>query len=338
MTRGVRFVLASLILALALAPTLSGCSAGQSTMRQVLKVLGAGEKPLPEEAVKQLQRFRTVYRAYSSAPDETERLEYFDFAYRRVRAGYVREIPDATLIDAAIKGVRETKAKPGTLTPKKLVEAALVSMVASLDPHSTFLNAEEFRETFVQTRGEFGGLGIEITMEEGLVKVIAPIEGTPAERAGIEAGDLAHRPVLDAFSGNVFHVGDRAGQGQAMKVLNNFLMATAMAATSEAVLYGLSQGLDMKTVLDVVNVSSGRNMATSDRFPKRVLTGTFDAGFQTGLLNKDVRLYIENVRAAGTPDAVGATVAQLWQKAADNAPDSDFSRIYEFIRDNTKDR
>jgi carboxyl-terminal processing protease len=190
MTRGFRFVLASLALALALSPALSGCSAGQSTLRQVLKALGAGEKPLPEEAKKQLQRFRTVYRAYSSAPDETERLEYFNFAYRRVRASYVREIPDATLIDAAIQGVRETKAKPGTLAPKKLIEAALTKMVASLDPHSAFFNAEEFRETFVQTRGEFGGLGIEITMEEGLVKVIAPIEGTPAERAGILAGDL----------------------------------------------------------------------------------------------------------------------------------------------------
>ena len=155
MTRGVRFALVSLILALALSPALSGCSAGQSTIRQVLEVLGVGEKPLPEEAKKQLQRFRTVYRVYSSEPDETERLEYFDFAYRRVRAGYVREIPDATLIDAAIKGVRETKAKPGTLTPKKLIQAALTSMVASLDPHSAFLNAEEFRETFIQTQGEF---------------------------------------------------------------------------------------------------------------------------------------------------------------------------------------
>ena len=190
MTRRSGIILASLILALALSQSLSGCSTGQSAISQVLKVLGAGEKPLPEEAVKQLERFRTVYRAYSSAPEKTERLDYFNFAYRRVRAGYVREIPDATLIDAAIKGVRETKAKPGTLKPKKLVEAALGSMVASLDPHSAVLNAEEFRETFVQTRGEFGGLGIEITMEEGLVKVIAPIEGTPAARAGIEAGDL----------------------------------------------------------------------------------------------------------------------------------------------------
>ncbi len=173
-----------------LLPSLGGCSAGQSTLHRVLSVLRGEEKPLPEEAIKQLDRFKTVYRAYSAAPEETERLDYFNFAYRRVRAGYVSELPDATLIDAAIRGVRETKSKPGSMPPKALVEAALVSMVASLDPHSAYLNGEEFNEAFVRTRGEFGGLGIEITMEDGLVKVISPIEGTPAEAAGMKAGDL----------------------------------------------------------------------------------------------------------------------------------------------------
>ncbi len=182
--------MAAFVAATVLLSSISGCSSGQSTLNRVLSALSGGEKPLPGEAVKQLDRFKTVYRAYSSEPEKTERLDYFDFAYRRVRAGYVSEVPDATLIDAAIKGVRETKSQPGSMPPKTLVEAALVSMVASLDPHSAFLNAEEFRETFVQTRGEFGGLGIEITMEDGLVKVISPIEGTPAAAAGMKAGDL----------------------------------------------------------------------------------------------------------------------------------------------------
>tara|TARA_Y100000294_G_scaffold130419_3_gene122702 strand:+ start:2081 stop:3523 length:1443 start_codon:yes stop_codon:yes gene_type:complete len=177
-------------MALALLPSISGCSAGQSTLSRVLDALSNDEKPLPAEAKQQLKRFETVYRAYSTEPDKTERLEYFGFAYRRVRANYVKEIPDATLIDAAVKGVRETKAKPGSLPPKKLVKAALESMVASLDSHSAYLDADEFRESFVRTKGEFGGLGIEITMEDGLVKVIAPIEGTPAEQAGLKAGDL----------------------------------------------------------------------------------------------------------------------------------------------------
>jgi 3-hydroxyisobutyrate dehydrogenase len=154
----------------------------------------------------------------------------------------------------------------------------------------------------------------------------------------IYAGDKArfddHKDVFDAFCGNPFHVGDEPGQGQALKLLNNFLSATAMAATSEAIVYGLSQGLDMKTMLDVVNVSTGANTASQDKFPNRVLTGTFDAGFYAELLNKDVQLYIDNVRKAKTPADVGETVSSIWQQGTDQfEPKTDFTNIFKFIRD-----
>ena len=73
---------------------------------------------------------------------------------------------------------------------QELIEAAITGMLTSLDPHSSYLSAKNFREMQVQTRGEFGGLGIEVTMEGGLVKVISPIDDTPAHKAGIEPGDL----------------------------------------------------------------------------------------------------------------------------------------------------
>ena len=76
------------------------------------------------------------------------------------------------------------------VTSKDLVEAAIEGMLGSLDPHSTFLNNQELNELKVQTKGEFGGLGIEVTLENGFVKVISPIDDTPASRAGIKAGDL----------------------------------------------------------------------------------------------------------------------------------------------------
>jgi len=177
-------------LVLALASAVTACGSGQTAINRVISVLTNDETPLPADALKQLERFDTVFKAYSSQPDDKDRLRYFEFAFRRVRAGYVHDVSDATLIDAAIKGVRDTKAPPGSLAPKKVVESALETMVASLDPHSSYLNADEFRESFVQTSGEFGGLGIEITMEDGMVKVIAPIEDTPAERAGLKTGDL----------------------------------------------------------------------------------------------------------------------------------------------------
>jgi len=169
----------------------------------------------------------------------------------------------------------------------------------------------------------------------------APVSGGAA---GAKAGTItimwagphealdAHLAVLKSFSRNQFHVGDQPGQGQALKILNNFLSGTAMAATSEAVLYGLSQGIEMKTLLDVVNVSTGQNTATRDKFPERVLTGTFDAGFKTALLAKDVRLYLENVRNAGTPGALGNLVSEIWNDCDETLPGSDFTRIYEFLR------
>ena len=76
------------------------------------------------------------------------------------------------------------------VSSKELVEAAIEGMLSSLDPHSTFLNTDELKELKVQTKGEFGGLGIEVTLENGFVKVISPIDDTPASRAGILAGDL----------------------------------------------------------------------------------------------------------------------------------------------------
>ena len=76
------------------------------------------------------------------------------------------------------------------VTSKDLIESAIEGMLSSLDPHSTYLNYDELNELKVQTKGEFGGLGIEVTLENGFVKVIAPIDDTPAAKAGIKSGDL----------------------------------------------------------------------------------------------------------------------------------------------------
>lgn len=140
------------------------------------------------------------------------------------------------------------------------------------------------------------------------------------------------RPVLETFAKSVFFVGARPGQGQAVKLLNNFLSATALTATSEAIAFGLAQGLDMKTMLDVVNVSTGRNTATSDKFVNRVLPGTFDAGFRLALMEKDVSLYMEAVHAAGSPDKLGNVLADYWRDGVEAFPDGDFTEIYKLVK------
>ncbi len=146
---------------------------------------------------------------------------------------------------------------------------------------------------------------------------------------------VANKKVLEAFSKNQFHIGDHPGQAQSVKILNNFLSGTAMAATSEAILYGLSQGIEMGKMLEVINVSTGQNTASRDKFPQRILTGTFDAGFKTELLAKDIRLYLENARNAGTPKRVSQTISEIWNQCEEALPGSDFTRIYEFIRQNS---
>jgi len=185
-----------------------------------------------------------------------------------------------------------------------------------------------------------------ICQKAGIIYIDAPVSGGAAGArarsitvmwAGPEVEMQRHQAILDSFSKNQFHVGNDAGHGQTVKILNNFLSATSMAATSEAMLFGLSQGLDMKTMLDVVNVSSGQNTASRDKFPQQILTESYAAGFKSALLAKDVKLYLDNVQAAGTPSDVGAMISKIWSECDAALPGSDFTRVFEFIRDRKAD-
>ncbi|MDG1438609.1 MAG: S41 family peptidase [Emcibacteraceae bacterium] len=104
--------------------------------------------------------------AFAAKTETYNQLNLFADVFERIRANYVKDIDDEELIEAAING-----------------------MLTSLDPHSTYLNAKRYENMRVQTSGEFGGLGIEVTMDKGVILVIAPMDDTPASRAGVEAGD-----------------------------------------------------------------------------------------------------------------------------------------------------
>lgn len=139
------------------------------------------------------------------------------------------------------------------------------------------------------------------------------------------------QPVLTTFAKSVFFVGDTPGQGQALKLLNNYLSGVAMTATSEAVRFGLHHGLDFKTLLDVVHVSTGQNTAVSDKFPKRILTETYDAGFRMALMQKDIALFQSGVEAAGLPSNILNEVARYWEHGVEHYPDADFTEIFKLI-------
>jgi len=174
----------------------------------------------------------------------------------------------------------------------------------------------------------------------GIVFVDAPVSGGKAGAvkaslavmcAGPNEVVTALAPTLRLMGRNVFHVGTKPGQGQAMKLANNFLSSVAMVATSEAVLFGMKHGLDMTTMIDVLNVSSGQNTATSDKFPNRIAKGKFDAGFATALMAKDVALYRDHVRRTDTPDAVADLADRIWKSADAAMPGSDFTEIWRHL-------
>jgi 3-hydroxyisobutyrate dehydrogenase-like beta-hydroxyacid dehydrogenase len=128
--------------------------------------------------------------------------------------------------------------------------------------------------------------------------------------------------------GSVFVIGNQPGMAQTMKLANNFLSATAMAATSEAVVMGVKAGLDPAIMIDVINAGSGRNTASSGKFPNAILPRTFDAGFATALMLKDVRLCLAEAKAAGVPTDMMGMVASLWERVASEiGADKDFTTI-----------
>ena len=137
---------------------------------------------------------------------------------------------------------------------------------------------------------------------------------------------------LKPFTANQFYIGPAPGQAQVMKVLNNFLSATALASTSEAICYGVSQGLDIGQMCEVINVSTGVNSASRDKFPSQVITGEYNAGFTNSLMLKDIELFLDGCIASGTARNVGETIVTQWRSFAKTEPGADATRIYEFSK------
>jgi carboxyl-terminal processing protease len=135
--------------------------------KTTLILLGAAAGTAMTLLATQAHMIFTVTSAKAAVADTYHQLNLFGDVFERVRADYVEKPDDAKLIESAISG-----------------------MLAGLDPHSSYMDPKSFRDMQVETRGEFGGLGIEVTMEDGLIKVVTPIDETPAARAGVRANDI----------------------------------------------------------------------------------------------------------------------------------------------------
>jgi 3-hydroxyisobutyrate dehydrogenase-like beta-hydroxyacid dehydrogenase len=164
---------------------------------------------------------------------------------------------------------------------------------------------------------------VEATVQaRGITLVDCPISGGPkGARAGtltvITAGPPSARdelrPLLHAIGGQVFEVGDKPGQAQLMKLVNNLVNAANMATAFEALVLGAKGGLDPDQMVSVLNVSTGQNNATLTKVPQAVLTGTFDYGANLTTMVKDVVLGLKEAEALGVPMWVHEQVASLWR-------------------------
>jgi 3-hydroxyisobutyrate dehydrogenase-like beta-hydroxyacid dehydrogenase len=174
----------------------------------------------------------------------------------------------------------------------------------------------------------------DLLAQRNIVAIDSPVSGGVA---GAQKGALAVmvsaprseyeivQPVLETI-GRPFYIGEQPGAAQTMKLANNILAATVLVATSEVVVMGVKSGLDAGVMIDVLNAGSGGTSASRDKFPRAILPRTFDYGFATGLMVKDVGLYLDEAKALGVSVEVAEAVGRLWDLAVrDQGPESDFT-------------
>ena len=249
-------------------------------------------------------------------------------------AGEARNVPGAAWASDAAAVARAADVVVFSL-PDGRVSEAVARQLATADGRRVATVID------TSTIGPAAAATVEALLGEvGVAYVDAPVSGGVAGArartlavmyAGDDAAVAAAMPVLEGLSDRLRRVGHRPGLAQAVKLANNFLSATALAATSEAVAFGVSVGVDMAVMLDVLSASSGANTATTDKFPNHVVTGTYSSGFSNSLMAKDVALYLDAVGTEGTPSAFGELVSGTWSSFAAAQPNVDFTRIHRFV-------
>jgi 3-hydroxyisobutyrate dehydrogenase len=261
-----------------------------------------------------------------------------------VTAGYPVVVADAVSTAKAPEGAAIAKSNAEVAARADVIVLSLPDGAASVAVAREIAQATPRR---VKTVVDTSTIGIKAAEAVASVLAAADIAFIDAPVSGGTAGaDKATLAIMmacppDAYEclkslmglmGKPFYVGPKPGQGQAVKLLNNFLSATALAATSEAIAFGTGQGIDMKTILDIVNASTGRNSATDDKFPRRIMHGRYDAGFTAKLQLKDINLYLENARAAGIADEIAGAVVDVWTRMDAALPGADICEMYPYTQ------
>lgn len=204
-----------------------------------------------------------------NTPDDTyKQLNLFGNVFERVRAEYVEDIKD-----------------------QKLIENALNGMLTSLDPHSSYLTEEDFKSMQVQTKGEFGGLGIEVTMENGLVKVVSPIDDTPAFRAGVQAGDL------------ISSIDDEQVTGLSLsEAVHKMRGKVGTKIKLDILREGVSEPIKIEITRDIIQIKSVRHRVENENIGYVRIT-TFNQKTFSGLKKS-----VKNIKKEAGDDLIGYVI------------------------------
>jgi 3-hydroxyisobutyrate dehydrogenase-like beta-hydroxyacid dehydrogenase len=229
-------------------------------------------------------------------------------------------LPNSTVVEKVVFG---EDGLVGQLTP-----GMVLIDTSSSKPSSTRMIAEKLAEAGVEMLDAPVSGGV-MKAKEGTLSVMVGGRREVFERCS---------PVLRAFGGQIFFLGNH-GAGHLAKALNNLLSATTLASAAEAVILAEKAGLSPETFVEVINASNGRSYSTEVKFPKYILERSFDDGFATGLMSKDLKIALEAAAEIDFPMIIGSTVAQVWQAAvAQGNGARNHTEIYAFLEDITGTR
>ncbi|KAA0112385.1 NAD(P)-dependent oxidoreductase [Mycolicibacterium sp. P1-5] len=266
----------------------------------------------------------------------------FPMAARLIEAGHPLVVFDTRheSVDKAVALGAQAASSPREVADRaETVLASLPSVQASRDvatgPAGVVEGQRVRRFVDLSTVGSTAAKDIQAQLSaRGIAMLDSPVSGgvggaTKGTLALMVSGPRDEFEVVEpmlARLGTPFFVDTKAGAGQTMKLVNNLLAATALATTCEVVVMGVKAGLDPAVMIDVINAGSGATNASRDKFPNSILPRSFDYGFATGLMVKDVRLYLEEAQSLGLRTEVAAAVGRLWELVMrEEGPESDFT-------------
>lgn len=265
----------------------------------------------------------------------------FPIACRLVATGHrvvVFDTRTAVVDDAVARGAEAAKSAADVAGRVPTVMASLPTPQASTDVADAVAGGSAIRRfvDFSTVGSRTAQRNSALLADHGVAALDSPVSGGVH---GAEAGTLAVMvsgpraefeectPAFDAI-GHAMFISTKPGAAQTMKLVNNLIAASSLAVTAEALAMGVKAGLDAQVMIDVLNAGSGGTHASRDKFPRAVLPRTFDYGFATGLMVKDVRLYLDEAKSMGLDTVLAGAIAQLWESTlAPEGPDSDFTSI-----------